>query len=127
MSFNDNKDNYKESAFNPAIEKLKMLCRALDICSLGRFNNDVNLWYKGLVDYRVQIYSKLSDKEKQDLEKLMPELTKLMKQCFINGKYKINPELYKKMDDFEIKLRDMAEKHKLGIPDSDDPAFAILN
>jgi hypothetical protein len=118
-------EQYKEAAFNPAIERLRMICRALELCSMGRFNYDVETWYRGLLDLRVQIYPKLRDNEKQEIDKELPELAKLLNQNRNKSTIMMTPEVYKFLDVFEIKLREYQEKHKLGIPDSDFAGEAI--
>jgi len=123
--------DYSKAVFNPAFERLKMMCRALDCCSQGRVHYDAHTWYVGLIDLFMQIRSKLSSDEKKkldgdDKEKgLLKEVASIIGTNSNKRGYKMNIEVFNTLSNLEIYLRDCMEKHNLGIPDASDPNFAI--
>lgn len=128
--------DYSQAVFNPAFERLKMICRALDCCSQGRASYDAHTWYIGILDLFAQVKSKLNDAEKKELEGYETDEGKqvegLLKKTAVSMNlnstkkgYKINPALFDALYKTELYLRDCLEKHNLGIPDASDPRFAM--
>lgn len=118
--------NFKtnESVFNVAVEYLKRLLRAFDMCERSSSEGNMELWLKWLrTAYRI-LSVKFEEEEDEYFEKKFKEIYKL----YNNKETRITKKqiILSKLDKIEIKLRKKAQEKGMLLPSKDDPNFAIL-
>jgi len=116
-------EEFKEAEWNIAMGACMRLDGLLSRATELALREDARAWYKTLLRIFTEINSKLDNSEKDKIKKDLPILASEVKK--LPSHRGITPELYQKLIDFELILREYIEKHKLGIPDKSDPGRAF--
>ncbi|HUV84471.1 MAG TPA: hypothetical protein VMV86_02115 [Methanosarcinales archaeon] len=108
----------KRTEWNMAMAYYMRVSELLDRCTEYALDENGREWYKALLRVLTEARPKLTDKEKDEVRKLLPELADAFKKL-PRGR-SMNPDLYSMLSDFEDRLRELMEKHDMLIPNKEE-------
>lgn len=117
-------ENTEKSAFNFGFEYLKQISEALRMCDAASRMQDINGWYLGLRNVFRQISIKTNETEDKDVENAFKEVVQIMNDP--NKRIDERGKCLYQLDKLDMKLRKLMDQKGMGLPNAEDPRFAIM-
>lgn len=118
----------EQSAFNMGLAILFRIDKVLTQIAMSKLQGDVRNWYAGLFALKGEIFYKLKEKEREEIEflfsKVAPLIAELNRKTSSGVSFQ-NPLLAKNLEIIETKLKEyMDARSMLGVTKK-DPRYAL--
>lgn len=120
----------EQSEFNQAIATLMRIHSALLELGHATSTNNPRKKYYFLKVLKFEVKPVMNDKERTENEKYEKDIeiaNNEINKAYSNKTFKVNRDTIKKLDIYEEFLRDVIQRHNLGLPQKKDPRYALAN
>ena len=114
-----------QSEFNSSISTLNRINYLFFMCNEYSSQLDVYNWFHHLLIIRRELFEDMKPEQKREINNIKNELSKIINNNLQNKNYHIDPQLYDKIDKFELFLREIFDSSGMRIKRSEDARFAL--